>query len=267
MQCRSRKLRCDREYPVCSRCQKGKNPAQCTYEDGFLWQQPNTVPATTVFSGAAPAAAAAATGGGGGGGGVTTSTTASPTTATHFEANSSSHNGTAMGDSSQNLSLPQVIADRTPVHTPDSGITSSWAPPRAASGSDTLRQDKRDRFLETVLGAPKAAVNQEPFMNTEALQRHSHHHPHSGSGRPSGYYSHHYPPPHYSNEQQHHHRYSPDGSDEDESGRVSPSQQLDLSPRIMMRGKETRTRFNGSSILANVMAQVRVSTSERSKRC
>lgn len=259
MQCRSRKLRCDREYPFCGRCQKGKNPAQCTYEDGFLWQQPNTVPATTVFSGAAPAAAA-------GGGGVTTSTTASPTTANHFEANSSNHNGTAVGDDNQNLSLPRIIADRTPVHTPDSGITSSWAPPRTAapSASDALREDKRDRFLETVLGAPKAAVNQEPFMNTEVLQRHSHHHPHSGSGRPSGHYLHHYPPPHYSNEQ-HHHRYSPGGSDEDESGRVSPSQQLDLSPRIMMRGKETRTRFNGSSVLANVMAQVRIFTFEQSR--
>lgn len=261
MQCRSRKLRCDREYPVCGRCQKGKNPEQCTYEDGFLWQQPNTVPATTVFSGTAPAAG----GGSGGGGEGTTSTTASPTIAKQFEANSSNQNGNVVGDGNSNLSLPRVIADRTPVHTPDSGITSSWAPPRTAAPSETesLRQGKRDRFLETVLGAPKAAVNQESFLNAEVLQRHSHHHPHSGSGRSSGYYSHHYPPSHYANEQ--HHRYNQDGSDEDEPGRVSPSQQLDLSPRIMMRGKETRTRFNGSSILANVMAQVRIFASGRGR--
>lgn len=249
MQCRSRKLRCDREYPVCGRCQKGKNPEQCTYEDGFLWQQPNTVPATTVFSGAAPGATA---------GEGTASTTASPTITKQFDSSNGSHNGNAMGVGNSSLSFPRVIADRTPVHTPDSGITSSWAPPRhaAASESETLCQGKRDRFLETVLGAPKAAVNQEPFMNADVLQRHSHHHHHSGSGRSFGYYSHHYPPSHYANEQQQHHHYSADGSDEDESGKLSPSQQIDLSPRIMMRGKETRTRFNGSSILANVMAQV-----------
>lgn len=48
-QCRSRKLRCDREYPTCGRCLKSKTPTKCTYEDGFLWQQPNTV-ASPVFS-------------------------------------------------------------------------------------------------------------------------------------------------------------------------------------------------------------------------
>lgn len=262
MQCRSRKLRCDREYPACGRCQKGKDPEQCVYEDGFLWQQPTTVPATTVFSGAVPAAAAATATAGEGEG--TTSTTTSPTITRPFETSSSNDNGNAVGVGSSNLSFPRIIAARTPIHTPDSGITSSWAPPRhaAASESETLCQGKRDRFLETVLGAPKAAVNQESFMNTDVLRRHSHHHHHPGSGRSSGYYSYHYPPPHYVSEQQHH-RYSADGSDEDELGKLSPSQQIDLSPRIMMRGKETRTRFNGSSILANVMAQVRIFAFER----
>ncbi|KAJ5118777.1 hypothetical protein N7526_010414 [Penicillium atrosanguineum] len=49
-QCRSRKLRCDREYPTCSRCLKSRTPTKCTYEDGFLWQQPATVPATAFAS-------------------------------------------------------------------------------------------------------------------------------------------------------------------------------------------------------------------------
>lgn len=251
-QCRSRKLRCDREYPVCGRCQKSKTPAQCTYEDGFLWQQPNTVPATTVFSGA--------TAGGGPGSTIATSANGSlnsivtrPPEINNFATNNGASNV------NQDLTLPRVVADRTHVHTPDSGITSGWAPARAsASATDAQREDKRDRFLETVLGAPKAAVNQEPYVNTDVLQRHSHHH-YSGGGGLSGYYTPHYPNTHhYSGQYSQHHRYSPGHSDEDDLGRASPSQQLNMSPRIMMRGKETRTRFNGSSILANVMAQVGV---------
>lgn len=247
-QCRSRKLRCDREYPICGRCQKSKTPAQCTYEDGFLWQQPNTVPATTVFSGAAI----------GGGPGPTIATSARnpltsaasrPLDTDGFASNNAASN------TNQNLTFPRVVADRSLCHTPDSGITSSWAPPRAsASGTDAQREDKRDRFLETVLGAPKAAVNQEPV-----LQRHSHHHHHHSEGVGlSGYYHspHHPNSHHYSGQYSQHHRYSPEDSDEDDMGRASPSQQLDVLPRIMMRGKETRTRFNGSSILADVMAQV-----------
>lgn len=44
---------------------------------------------------------------------------------------------------------------------------------------------------------------------------------------------------------------------EEDDGLASPSQELDISPRIMMRGKETKTRFNGSGIFANLMSQVR----------
>lgn len=46
-QCRTRKLKCDREYPACSRCLKSGIPDRCKYEDSFVWQQPNTVTAST----------------------------------------------------------------------------------------------------------------------------------------------------------------------------------------------------------------------------
>ncbi|PYI07567.1 hypothetical protein BO78DRAFT_312754 [Aspergillus sclerotiicarbonarius CBS 121057] len=177
MQCRSRKLRCDREYPVCGRCQKSKTPSKCTYEDGFLWQQPNTV-ASPVFS------------------------ERGPTTT---------------------VQMPQ--ADRAIAHpTPDSGISSL---PSRYHPSHPV-EEKRDKFLETVLGAPKAAVNQEPYITTDLLHRH-----HPPEAHPV---THPYP-------------------DEDDDSPPSPSQQLDVSPRIMMRGKETKTRFNGSGIFANLIAQ------------
>lgn len=37
---------------------------------------------------------------------------------------------------------------------------------------------------------------------------------------------------------------------------ASPSQQLDMPNRVLIRGKETRTRFNGGGIVANLMMQV-----------
>lgn len=37
---------------------------------------------------------------------------------------------------------------------------------------------------------------------------------------------------------------------------ASPSQQLDMPNRVLIRGKETRTRFNGGGIIANLMMQV-----------
>lgn len=183
-QCRSRKLRCDREYPVCGRCQKSKSPASCTYEDGFLWQQPNTVPVSNNPSGL------------------------------------------------PNRGSTTVTQDRTPVHTPDSGLRAPPRPqlsqPQEQSHSQADKRpcgEKRDRFLETVLGAPKAAVNQEPFVNApRRLPENAATSAHE------------------------------DNCDDDLL--ASPSQQLDISPRIMMRGKETRTRFNGSGILANLMSQV-----------
>lgn len=47
-----------------------------------------------------------------------------------------------------------------------------------------------------------------------------------------------------------------DAAEEEADDALSPSQQLDLSPRIMMRGRETKTRFSGSGTFANLVAQV-----------
>ncbi|KKK13132.1 hypothetical protein P175DRAFT_0512207 [Aspergillus ochraceoroseus IBT 24754] len=185
-QCRSRKLRCDREYPTCGRCLKSKTPTKCCYEDGFLWQQPSTVASSAVPE---PA----------------------PT-------------GTA----------PTHQVDRPVAHpTPDSGISRASARPQGLKCADARPlEEKRDRFLETVLGPPKAAVNQDCLNSTELLRRHRHHSVHNPDSRPN----------------------SLDGDDEEYSP-VSPSQPLALTPRIMMRGRETKTRYNGSGVFANLIAQ------------
>ncbi|KAE8158038.1 hypothetical protein BDV40DRAFT_276834 [Aspergillus tamarii] len=182
VQCRSRKLRCDRKLPMCSRCESSKTAINCTYEKEFLWQQPNTV-VTPAFSERGP-----------------TNTT---------------------------ISQAAHLARAHP--TPDSAL-SSLTRSQQTSSDTRPALEKRDRFLETVLGAPKAAVNQEPYVNPELLHR---------SKYPAGV-SHHAASLHLH------------GDHEDPA---SPSQQLDISPRIMMRGKETKTRFNGSGIFANLIAQ------------
>lgn len=124
-QCRSRKLRCDREYPICSRCQKSKNPAQCTYEDGFLWQQPSTVPATTVFSGAAGGAP-----GGGSSGTTATATNTVPDATVNNGYNNANHNP---------ASLPR-LADRTPLHNPPDSAITDWASRAQAQTSGIERR-------------------------------------------------------------------------------------------------------------------------------
>lgn len=191
-QCRSRKLRCDREYPVCGRCQKSKFPAACTYEDGFLWQQPNTV-SSSVFS---------------------------------------------------DRGSTGIVQDRTPVVTPpDSGLAAGSRPqplpplplpfPQAQSQVQT-GGEKRDRFLETVLGAPKAAGNthQNPSGDPDMVPCGSRSMERDVRGE----------------------RVQENG--DGEGCLASPTQQLDISPKIMMRGKETKTRFNGSGIFAHLMSQV-----------
>jgi hypothetical protein len=204
MQCRSRKLRCDREYPTCSRCLKSRTPTKCTYEDGFLWQQPTTVPAAAFTS-----------------------------------------------DRGSTVSMAHT--DQTPIQTPpDSGfgpastrsetLLSTGAPGPGPTPTEGPHHHKgrhhRERgFLETVLGAPKAAVNQEPYVNTGLLQRPKRALHESDMPLES---------------QVDHEGVDPDESDD----ALSPSQQLDLSPRIMMRGRETKTRFSGSGIYANLVAQV-----------
>ncbi|KAL5337354.1 hypothetical protein BJX70DRAFT_249488 [Aspergillus crustosus] len=185
-QCRSRKLKCDREYPTCGRCLKSKTPTSCSYEDGFLWQQPSTV-------------------------------------------------GSSLPDRASAASIPAQNqmhqVDRPAAHpTPDSGISKSSARPQLTNSTNLCPgEEKRDRFLETVLGAPKAAVNQEFMNNAEILHRHRHHTLHPQDSRA--------------------------GSVQEDEPPVSPSQSLDLSPRVMMRGKETKTRYNGSGIFANLIAQ------------
>lgn len=108
--------------------------------------------------------------------------------------------------------------------------------PASEGPTPRLRHVNRG-FLETVLGAPKAAVNQEPYVHTDLLQR-----PKRLAAEPE-----------LPNADQSIHE------DVDEAGSdsaLSPSDQLDISPRIMMRGRETKTRFTGSGIIANVVAQV-----------
>ncbi|CAP85755.1 Pc20g04260 [Penicillium rubens Wisconsin 54-1255] len=177
-QCRTRKLRCDREYPTCSRCLKSRTPSKCTYEDGFLWQQPTTVP-TTAFA----------------------------------------------ADRGSALSMPRDTPIETP---PDSGI-----PP--VSTRRPHDKERKDCFLETVLGAPKAAVNQEPYVNVGVLQR---------PKRPAPA----------ERETQAPSQTDDEHIDEEEDP-LSPTDHLDLAPRIMMRGRETQTRFSGSGIFANLVAQ------------
>ncbi|OJJ48670.1 hypothetical protein ASPZODRAFT_93608 [Penicilliopsis zonata CBS 506.65] len=181
-QCRSRKLRCDREYPTCGRCRKSKTPTKCTYEDGFLWQQPTTV-TSTVFS----------------------------------------------DQGSTALSVGRVT-DRTSMSTPpDSALKPQpFRPQEQPPVLGRPQEERRDRFLETVLGAPKAAVDQEPYV-AESLPRLK-----RSSIQIPAY---------------------TEQIVEDESPPLSPTQPVDLVPRIMMRGKETKTRFNGSGISANVMSQ------------
>ncbi|KAJ6031078.1 hypothetical protein N7540_001810 [Penicillium herquei] len=203
-QCRSRKLRCDREYPTCGRCLKSRAPTKCTYEDGFLWQQPTTV-TTTAFN----------------------------------------------PDRGSTVSMPRN--DQTPLQTPpDSGLgapsirsdalLSTTAPGSGPTPSDGLHgrgkhgRERRDCFLETVLGAPKAAVNQEPYVNTGLLQR-----PRRLLPEPEVTFS--------SQIDTH------DIDEGDLDDPLTPTNQLDISPRIMMRGRETKTRFSGSGIYANLVAQ------------
>ncbi|KAJ6133198.1 hypothetical protein N7471_008413 [Penicillium samsonianum] len=211
-QCRTRKLRCDREYPTCSRCLKSRTPSKCTYEDGFLWQQPTTV-TTTAFA---------------------------------------SDRGSA-------VSMPRD----TPVDTPpDSGIPTvstrsepfpaSEPPPRLwlavqcimiimvlrgmllhrPTEVDHTTESEKTAFWKLFL----AAVNQEPYVNTGVLQR---------PKRPA---------PGAEQDMQ-----APlqvdDAHIDEEEDPLSTTDQLDLAPRMMMRGRETKTRFSGSGIFASLVAQ------------
>ncbi|KAJ5520231.1 hypothetical protein N7463_000684 [Penicillium fimorum] len=213
-QCRTRKLRCDREYPTCSRCLKSRTPSKCTYEDGFLWQQPTTV--TTALA-------------------TDQRSTLSMPRDTPIDTPSDSAITTV---SSRTEPFPASEAPRmamagSPMHHEYHGLTGhALAPPYRGRPHD---RERKDCFLETVLGAPKAAVNQEPYVNM-GLQRPKRSAPASEQDMqaPSQVdYAH---------------------IDEEEDP-LSPTDQLDLAPRMMMRGRETKTRFSGSGIFASLVAQ------------
>lgn len=208
-QCRTRKLKCDREYPACSRCLKSGIPDRCKYEDSFVWQQPNTVTAST-----APA----------------TATTTPP------------NGGVAGIDllSKSHITLPppsRVAAGASPRFAPvlpayPKSAAAAPAPlPLPASYSQhssrfdnvpapSMRQSgaSRARFLDTVLDAPNPPANSTWRAGGDAAQ----------AGHAGGY----------------------------QHALATPSQRLELPNKVMIRGKETRTRFNGGGIMSNLMLQV-----------
>ncbi|KAJ5469678.1 hypothetical protein N7539_009296 [Penicillium diatomitis] len=213
-QCRSRKLRCDREYPTCTRCMKSRTPSKCTYEDGFLWQQPTTLTPTSVSTNRTVGASVHAS----------VAPRTEQTGLVNVELTPSLGREPALARSDAMLS---TVA-------PNSGPI---AHPEDAPEQERRPQGKEKGFLETVLGAPKAAVDQEPYINTDVLHR----------SRRSGVEE---TPPLSTRPRR---PCADDGSDMDDV--LSPSHDLDLSPRIMMRGRDTKTRFSGSGIYANVVAQ------------
>ncbi|KAJ5692465.1 hypothetical protein N7462_001888 [Penicillium macrosclerotiorum] len=203
-QCRSRKLRCDREYPACGRCVKSRTPTKCTYEDGFLWQQPTTVTAAAFAPGRG--------------------STMPPGTDKPSTIQPSPDSGLGVVSTRSEALVSTIAPDPGPIPT------GGGPHPRGR------RQGRERGFLETVLGAPKAAINQESYVNTGLLQWPKRSAPElelTSSG----------PLDH-------------DGAEDGETDDLlSPSHQLDLSPRMMMRGRETKTRFSGSGIYANLVAQ------------
>lgn len=216
-QCRTRKLKCDREYPTCGRCLKSRVPERCTYEDSFVWQQPNTVNAATTIT-----ASASPNGGGGG--------TERLNNNNHIQLPPPSHVQTGASSSYPTVlpAYPKSVAAAPPpqLATPtQSSYTSSRI--HLTSASD-LRQSgtSRARFLDTVLDGPNPPANSNwpRISDGDAGQPgHSHSHYHG-----SGY----------------------------EHALASPSQRLEIPNKVMIRGKETRTRFNGGGIISNLMLQV-----------
>ncbi|KAJ5334595.1 hypothetical protein N7541_004437 [Penicillium brevicompactum] len=210
-QCRSRKLKCDREYPTCSRCLKSKTPTKCTYEDGFLWQQPTTV-GTTAFA-------------------PDRGSTVPMHQGDHTPAETPPDAEISKGTPRPEPFIPSEPTPSHPLHHVHHGLSGHALAP-TFRGHPPGRE-RRDCFLETVLGAPKAAVRQEPHVNSGLLQRRKRPAPDFDMDPSS----------------------LADDDHETEEEILSPSGQLDLSPRVMMRGRETKTRFSGSGIFANLVTQ------------
>ncbi|KAJ5510475.1 hypothetical protein N7453_002578 [Penicillium expansum] len=215
-QCRTRKLRCDREYPSCSRCLKSRAPGKCTYEDGFLWQQPTTVTNTAFASDRG-------------------SMVSMPRdTPVDTPPDSGIPTGSTRTETFPNSEPPRRAMAGGPMHHEYHGLTGhALAPPYRGRPHD---RERKDSFLETVLGAPKAAVNQEPYVNMGILHRPKRPAPASEQGMQAA-------------------SQVDEGHIEEEEDPLSPTDQLDLAPRMMMRGRETKTRFSGSGIFASLVAQ------------
>lgn len=180
-QCRSRKLKCDREYPTCGRCKKSKTPIKCTYEDGFLWQQPNTIPSSGFQD---------------------------------------------RGSTGVDASHSSYVAAQRLTSSPDSEI--GTAPGQHGFPEKKCYREKRDGFLETVLGQTIPPAPRQSKDDAAEVPR-----PTTAS-RPTGI------------------SHNATGM----NGAMSASQPLNMENRVMARGKETRTRFNGGGIFANLMVQV-----------
>ncbi|KAJ5233609.1 uncharacterized protein N7469_005375 [Penicillium citrinum] len=195
----------------------------CLYEDGFLWQQPATVGASIPpeQGSTVPQNDLA----------IQTPTDSGLTVSTRPDALLSTSNlglGPALDTRLQNgPHKPQYENSHENIHQ------RPHSHPHPHKGKHSGRERG---FLETVLGAPKAAVNQEPYVNTGLLQRQKRSAPEPELPFTS----------------------QADCEDPnvfDDEDALSPSQQLDISPRIMMRGRETKTRYSGSGIYANLVAQ------------
>jgi hypothetical protein len=215
-QCRTRKLRCDREYPTCSRCLKSRTPNICTYEDGFLWQQPTTV--ATAFA-------------------SDQRSTVSAPRDTPIDTPPDSGPMSTRTERFPASEPPRLAMAGGPMHHDYHGLTgNALAPPYRGQPHD---RERKDCFLETVLGAPKAAVNQEPYVNMGLLQRPKRQVPAAEQDMQAP------------SRVDHAHV-------DEEDDPLSSTDQLDLAPRMMMRGRETKTRFTGSGIFASLVAQVRM---------
>jgi hypothetical protein len=217
LQCRSRKLKCDREYPTCGRCLKGKASSECSYEDGFLWQQPKTVAAS----------------------GLTDRFDSRPS-----DANMHVRTETVDGG---NLTCENEIQRRAHSSTSTSPPAST-AP--AVSTGRYRAPDPAGRPSRAVM----ASVAGQPFLGTVMDSPIS-------SGNP-----------------QRCDRRGPNGADvsfvtwrrdptrngSDWRRLTSPSQSLDLPNKVIIRGREYRTRFNGGGIVANLMTEVSIYSRARS---
>lgn len=198
-QCRSRKLKCDREYPSCGRCLKSKIPERCTYEDSFVWQQPNTVTA------AAPP-------------------TSSPDRFSSNHITLPPPNRVAAASPGFGGSLPAYPKSVTESTTPLQPLPQSLLSSRVHNVSTPDFQQAgsaRPRFLDTVLDNP----NPPPTSKwTRTADANTNQPGHSANSYPQA-------PP-------------------------SPSRRLEISNNVIIRGKETRTRFNGGGMVSNLMLQV-----------